>query len=130
MYTIRVIPCLDGINAGKRQMQNAVSGMKQGYNGINSGLSEMQTSRNKLKSTIEKLSIVRDVVPLKFDEAEENYLSLIEEDADNIQQIYQSTLNQGFYGMFIFSTVSSVIGFILLLFYKDNAKKYQKKNIT
>lgn len=33
--------------------------------------------------------------------------------------VCQTILNEGFFGMFIFSGISSIIGFILLLFYKD-----------
>lgn len=111
---------IKGIETGKTQMHQAVNGMQQGYAGIGEGLNEIQNSKNKLESTIQKLTVVRDAVPSKFDEAETNYLALIDEDSENITHIYQSTLNEGFFGMFIFSGISSILGFVLLLFYKEN----------
>lgn len=113
---------IKGINTGKTQMQQAVSGMKQGYDGISSGINDMQTNKVELQATIDKLTIVRDTVPSKFNEAETNYLTLIDNDSNNIEHIFQSTLNEGFFGMFIFSGISSIIGFILLLFYQDKTK--------
>ena len=82
----------------------------------------MQTNKVELQATIDKLTIVRDTVPSKFNEAETNYLILIDNDSDNIEHIFQSTLNEGFFGMFIFSGISSIVGFILLLFYQDKTK--------
>lgn len=113
---------VDGIDAGISQMQKAQLGMQQASTATGFAMPQMTTSNNKLESTIQKLTVVKDSVPAKFDEAEANYLDLIDSNSENIQHAYQATLNEGFYGMFVFSAISSIIGFVLLLFYKDDKK--------
>ena len=110
---------IEGIQQGKSQMQKAVRGMKTAYSNMNSGLKEIQASKDELNVTIQKLETVRDAIPLKFDEAEIAYIAEIDNNSYNIMKLFQSTLNSGFYGMFIFAGCASIIGFVLLLFYKD-----------
>ena len=58
-----------------------------------------------------------------FDEAEGNYLTAIDDRADDIQATYQRTLNNGFKGMAFFVAACSVVGLLLLIPYKSKKKE-------
>lgn len=49
-----------------------------------------------------------------------NYLASIDDNAEQIQQVYQQTLNGGFRGMAIFVAIVALIGLLVLVPYKDN----------
>ncbi|MCQ2751821.1 MAG: MFS transporter, partial [Coriobacteriales bacterium] len=116
---------ISGIEQGKSQMSNAVSQMQNAQNEMGSGEQDLQASRDELADTIDKLKVVRDAIPAKFDEAQNNYLAEIDNRSDDIQTVFQMTLNEGFFGMFIFGGICSLIGLLLLLFYKD--EEHRKK---
>ncbi|MDO4502610.1 MAG: hypothetical protein Q4D06_05435 [Coriobacteriia bacterium] len=69
-----------------------------------------------------KLEAVSDAIPGLFDEAEENYLQAIDDNADVLKETYQRTLNDGFKGMAYFVFACSLVGLVLLIPYKDRRR--------
>lgn len=58
-----------------------------------------------------------------LEQVKEEYLAAIDDNGEEIMQVYQSTLNDGFKGMYITVAVFNAIALLLLLFYRDDRKK-------
>lgn len=85
---------------------------------MKNALEEMTASRDDLTTMRSQMEEMRAAVPASFDEAENNYLALIDERSEEIETTFQAALNEGFRGMFTLVAVCSVIGFVLVLFYR------------
>ncbi|MEE8721686.1 MAG: MFS transporter [Eggerthellaceae bacterium] len=96
-----------------------------GQSAMTSGaaVAQMVAARDAMQQTADELQAVSDAIPGMFDEAQRNYLQEIDERAPLIQETYQRTLNGGFQGMFTLVAVCSMIGLILLAFYRDDRPK-------
>lgn len=103
-----------GANAGAGGQSAMTSG---------AAVAQMVAARDAMQQTADKLQAVSDAIPGMFDEAQRNYLQKIDERAPLIQETYQRTLNGGFQGMFTLVAVCSMIGLILLAFYRDDRPK-------
>ena len=69
----------------------------------------------------------RDAVPAMLDETKENYLTEVDNDAAEIQEAYQQTMNSGFKGMSLFVAACSIVGLVLLVPYKDKKRLAQSE---
>lgn len=101
--------------------------IKDATDGVDKGIAGMQYGPPAIDDVRTKLEAVRQAIPSKFDEAQDNYLLEIDNREDQLQKIFQSTLNEGFYGMFIFAAISSAIALVILIFYKDDSRKQKLK---
>lgn len=54
------------------------------------------------------------------DAAEQQYLAEIDDHAGDIETTFQSTLDEGFRGAFLLVVASSLIGLVLLAFYRED----------
>ena len=88
--------------------------MAQGGEGLSGSLSDIQEAHDSMSETVDQLNDVLIAIPPMFDEAEGNYLTAIDDRADDIQATYQRTLNNGFKGMAFFVAACSVVGLLLL----------------
>ena len=106
---------IQGISQGIGQMQN-IPGME----GAVMGMQYQQSLMEKAKSLMGE---IRQEIPTAFDKTLDAYLNEIDENADNIQTVYQNTLNDGFKGMYITVAVFNLIALLLIAFYRDDEKK-------
>lgn len=97
--------------------------MAQGGEGLSGSLSDIQEAHDSMSETVDQLNDVLIAIPPMFDEAEGNYLTAIDDRADDIQATYQRTLNNGFKGMAFFVAACSVVGLLLLIPYKSKKKE-------
>jgi MFS family permease len=126
----------DGIAAGIGAIDNQVAAIDAslaaqgtgasagagGQSAMTSGaaVAQMVAARDAMQQTADELQAASDAIPGMFDEAQRNYLQEIDERAPLIQETYQRTLNGGFQGMFTLVAVCSLVGLILLAFYRDD----------
>ena len=94
---------------GKSEMQAARNEMANGRSELVSAHKDLQAAYEDLNETISEMEEVRDAIPGMFDEAEANYLSAIDAEADTIQATYQQTLNAGFKDMAVFVAICAII---------------------
>lgn len=101
-------------------ISRAAEGMGTGLVTMSEKAQELQQAHDSLAETIAQLEEADAAIPGLFDEAEANYLASIDDNAEQIQQVYQQTLNGGFRGMAIFVAIVALIGLLVLVPYKDN----------
>ena len=112
---------LDAMSMASSQSSTgaAISGMQAGDADMASAQAGIQSAYTSLNETISQLQEARSALPGIFDEAETNYMTAIDDCADEIRTTYQQTLDQGFRGMAIFVAICSLIGMLLLIPYKE-----------
>ncbi len=121
-----------GIEAmtGARDEMDATLAAMSGNPHAAAAVASMQGARDEIDTTISQLQAARDGIPGLFEEAEENYLSIIDEHASDIQHAFQKQLNTGFAGMFGFMSVCCAIGLALTMLYRDSSRKSKAKDKT
>jgi len=124
---------VDSITKGVDQ---GISGMNQGISGIDMGLSRMdasnpamagqmkgmEASKAELEEIVTLMIGLKESVPVAFEGYKNNYLDAIEEQSDEIEQVFQDTLNQGFKQIYLTVLIASLLALIILLFYKKKEK--------
>lgn len=86
-------------------------------------INEMEEAKAELKTMEEELTDMKDAIPELFTEAEEKYLALIDENAEQVETTFQQALNEGFKGMFTLVAICSLAGIIFILFYRKKANQ-------
>ena len=84
-----------------------------------------RTVENSSEEVPEIPEMLENVLLFALDEAKENYLTEVDNDAAEIQGAYQQTMNSGFKGMSLFVAACAIAGLVLLIPYKDKKKLAQ-----
>ena len=86
-----------------------------------------RTVENSSEEVPEIPEMLENVLLFALDEAKENYLTEVDNDAVEIQEAYQQTMNSGFKGMSLFVAACSIVGLVLLIPYKDKKRLAQSE---
>ena len=86
-----------------------------------------RTVENSSEEVPEIPEMLENVLLFALDEAKENYLTEVDNDAAEIQEAYQQTMNSGFKGMSLFVAACSIVGLVLLVPYKDKKRLAQSE---
>ena len=113
--------------------EKGIASMQEGLDSMNAQMSRvpapaaaaMAAQRDELQTVVSQMEEARDAVPAMLDEAKENYLTEVDNDAAEIQEAYQQTMNSGFKGMALFVAACSIVGLVLLVPYKDKKRLAQ-----
>lgn len=104
------------------------SGIQEGIDAIDDVIGEFPPMMANspavvaMEDTVNKMTVLRDAIPGAFETAEANYLAQIEERRPAIEDEFQHTLNDGFKQVFMTVLVSSLLGLLILLFYRSKKK--------
>ncbi len=116
---------IDGVDSGILGLAGAISQMSEAAGQAGPGGAAMQPAIDQMKDTETQLSVLRmqmntlrAAVPVVFDKARENYLNEIEARGPVLESVYQSTLNEGYRGIYLLVGVLSVLAMLLLIFYR------------
>lgn len=110
-----------------------IASMQEGLDSMNAQMSRvpapaaaaMAAQRDELQTVVSQMEEARDAVPAMLDEGKENYLTEVDNEAAEIQEAYQQTMNSGFKGMSLFVAACSIVGLVLLVPYKDKKRLAQ-----
>lgn len=110
-----------------------IASMQEGLDSMNAQMDHMPApaavamtaQRDELQTVVSQMEEARDAVPAMLDEAKENYLTEVDNDAAEIQEAYQQTMNSGFKGMSLFVAACAIVGLVLLFPYKDKKRLAQ-----
>lgn len=117
-----------GFDKGIASMQEGLDSMNAQMDRVPApAAAAMAAQRDELQTVVSQMEEARDAVPAMLDEAKENYLTEVDNDAAEIQEAYQQTMNSGFKGMSLFVAVCSIVGLVLLVPYKDKKRLAQSE---
>ncbi len=105
---------ITGIGMGIMQMQQALTSM--GGNAVQA--SAMQGTISQLTDLRDNMTKLKESIPNVFNEAKVGYLKEIDNNNQEIQKVFQSTLNEGYKDVYMTSTVAALAAIVVLLFYK------------
>lgn len=121
---------LDQMKAQSNKMKSQLNQMKTQSNKMSSQLTTMKStfksmneSLDSMKSLEDKMIVLKDSIPNAFAEGEKSYLKEIDKRKAQIEDTFQSVLNEGFKNVYLVTAISSVIGLALLVFY--STKKHE-----
>ncbi|MCQ2551118.1 MAG: MFS transporter [Clostridia bacterium] len=130
---------LDEAIASKAQMEEGLAGIDEGIKGLDDAIANVKTKRDTLygkyvdmgkaiegistgkleaETKRDKMVEMRDAIPGAFKEAEDSYMAQIDLKKDEIEAVFQSTLNGGFRQIFEMTAICSAIGLVLLALYR------------
>lgn len=117
-----------GFDKGIASMQEGLDSMNAQMNRVPAtAAAAMTAQRDELQTVVSQMEEARDAVPAMLDEAKENYLTEVDNDAAEIQEAYQQTMNGGFKGMSLFVAACAIVGLVLLVPYKDKKRLAQSE---
>ena len=90
---------------------------------LQAALVQMEAVKVQLQDVVDKMNELKAAVPNAFDVAKENYLMEIDQSGDEIEEIFQKTLNKGFMQVYLTVVIASLFAMCLMLFYKEDRKK-------
>lgn len=115
-----------GFDKGIASMQEGLDSMNAQMDRVPApAAAAMAAQRDELQTVVSQMEEARDAVPAMLDEAKENYLTEVDNDAAEIQEAYQQTMNSGFKGMSLFVAACAIVGLVLLVPYKDKKRLAQ-----
>lgn len=123
---------IDGIGAALSQIDGNIATMQKTLDAMGpaaaqspmqQGLQALESTRNEMSSLSQHLQAMKEGVPAALESAKQDYLTQIDERATRIEGMFQETLNEGFRGLFALVATCSIVGLVLLPFYRDDKRK-------
>ncbi len=118
-----------GIRAGLAKMEESVASMdaslarirasSAGMPGAAAGIEAGKTGLGEVVATMKALD---DEIPSAFRKSRDSYMVSIEERRPEIESAFQSALNVGFSQMYITVALASLVGALVLSFYRQRGK--------
>ncbi len=107
----------------KANLETAVAQMSNAKDQMSIGLAQAQEQRVLLVRATTLMGTIRDKIPGVFEQSQQQYQSDIKDEAQAIEKVFQTTINDGFANLYICVMVFNIIGFAILLFYKDPIRR-------
>jgi hypothetical protein len=114
---------LSALQTKKANLETAVAQMTNAKDQMGIGLVQAQEQRVLLVRATTLMETIRDKIPGVFEQSQQQYQSDIKAEAPAIEKVFQTTINDGFANLYICVMVFNIIGFAILLFYKDPIRR-------
>lgn len=103
-------------------IESGITVMQETLDEMDSSGPQMQAAKAGISDTIDKMTELNDAIPAAFTTARDNYLIEIDHRSNEIETEFQDTLNKGFQQVYLTVMIVSVLGLLILAFYKKNKK--------
>lgn len=108
----------DGIGS----LEGKIGDSKASRSEMSGALATLESTRDRMVGLGEKMSVLGAAVPGAFQIAEVDYLEAIDAKGDEIEGVFQRTLNVGFKNVYLTSVVASTFAIVFLVFYVEKKK--------
>ena len=106
-----------------KDLESSISTLEVKKSGMKDSLSKMGEQKSALIEAQNKTKEIQAEVPKAFEKSKSEYLAKIDSMSTRIQDEFQAVLNVGFRQMFLTVFIANLLGFILLLFYKERKRQ-------
>ncbi len=113
---------IDGLKTSINTLEAKVSDNEKSRASMLSAINSIKSARSEMKDTVWKMTELKKAVPSAFETAKENYIKEIDKNGEEIERVFQNTLNEGFKQVYLVVAIACAIALIIFAFYK-------KKNI-
>ncbi|MDR3643794.1 MAG: MFS transporter [Clostridia bacterium] len=107
----------------RAQLVKSIDETTQKKTGLESAVSGMNSAIKDMDTTISEMQTLKGAVPGAFKQGEQNYLTEIQNRSTQIESSYQSTLNVGFWQIYLTTSIFALAALLLLLIYREKRKK-------
>lgn len=107
---------VQGLTAKINESKSTQTGMKF-------GLAGMKTAKEQMVTSLSQIQTLKAAIPDAFATGKANYLQEIENRRNVIEATFQTTLNTGFKQVYLTVTIASLLGLLILVFYKGRKKQ-------
>ena len=125
------IKSMDELNATISALQGAIATLngkiassEQSQSEMSAALEQMTAAKAEMETLLDEMQTLNDAVPEAFETAKADYLAELDTKSGEIEEVYQSTVNEGYRSIYVTSSVSAALAILLLVFYK------KKKRVT
>lgn len=108
-----------------QDLQNKIDEMKAAMAQLSTQLDALTASKAEMTDMIQKMTSLKEAVPGAFTTAKNTYLSEIDALQGPIETEFQNTLNVGFKQLYFTVTITGLIAFIILMFYRRKVEEAQ-----
>ena len=119
---------LSQLMAKKAKLESAVAQMTTAENQMSAGLADAQAQRVLMVRAVDLMTTIRDKVPGQFAQSQTQYLADIKAEAPVIEKVFQTTINDGFANLYLCVMVFNIVGFAILLLYRDPIREPKRRN--
>lgn len=116
---------IDGVDGGLDQLGDALAAMPA----ASPAYTAMQAAYDQLETLRSDMQALHDSIPQSFQAAEDDYLRVVDDNAEEIEDLFHSELNEGFKEMFMLVAACAFVGLIILAFYRDDRHPNRKANV-
>lgn len=115
----------DDLNAKINEMQKAIGDLEgkiaestQSQENMGRASAAMKTTIAEMEDLSAKMTTLKDAVPGAFDTAKDNFVAEIIDKGPQIEEAFQSTLNDGFKNVYLTSAIAAALAMLVLLVYR------------
>lgn len=117
------MPAMGSMTGDMPEGMPAMDGMTGDMPDMSAALDAMKAQVEEMKTLASQMAEMKDAIPGAFDTALENYLADIDACSPQIEECFQSTLNEGFSNIYLLTAITAGVALIILAFYKAKAKQ-------
>ena len=119
------INSMEDLDAKIATLQGAIAALNskiasslQSQSQMSAAIEQMTTAKAEMETLLNEMQALNDAVPAAFETAKADYLAELDAKSGEIEDIYQSTVNEGYRSIYLTASVSAAIAILLLMFYK------------
>lgn len=113
---------IEDTKAQREEMKDALAQMSAGQDELRSAQQDAKDQQALMVRAQTLMAEIRDQIPEYFGDIKDDYMDSIDENSEEIEAVYQSTLNTGYRNMYLFVVAANVIGLLLLALYKEEKR--------
>jgi EmrB/QacA subfamily drug resistance transporter len=129
------IKTIDDLNAKISELDAAITTLETKVAESEKNRADMKAAMEQMTATAlqmedlqSKMGVLKDAIPTAFKQAEENYLAAIGQEASELENTFQATMNGGFSNVYLTAAIAALIALLMLVFYKNPAILSQKNS--
>ncbi|MDP4119922.1 MAG: MFS transporter [Bacillota bacterium] len=108
---------INELNSSISTLESKISAANTNKSNINSAIDAINSSISKMEDLKSKMIKMNAAVPAAFETAKNNYLLSVNDKSSKIENVFQTTLNEGFKNVYLSAAIASAIALLLLAFY-------------
>lgn len=122
----------NGIDTGINSINDSVSQLSQAIAAMpptpemQGRIDGMNNAVQQMTDTVDKMITLKEAIPGAFDTAKSDYLMEIDKKRGDIEEEFQTTLNNGFKQVYSTVAIASLLAMIILMLYKEEKIKISK----
>ena len=114
---------IEDTKAQRAEMEDALAQMSAGQSELRGAAQSARDQQALMRKAQTLMAEIKEQMPEIFEQSKADYMKAIDEHSEEIETVYQSTINTGYRNMYLFLVAVNIVGLLLLMLYKEDHKK-------